>query len=99
MRDPHRRCPERHVSQLYRRMLSKERPKAIGTVAKHLAEAAFDVLRGANRFIEIQHWTDAAPTRDKRDFVVIPALAGSRNECDTLANNSMPQLEDEEMTR
>lgn len=41
----HRRCPERHVSQLYRRLLHKGHPKAIGAVARHLAEAAFHVLR------------------------------------------------------
>jgi transposase len=41
----HARCPERHVSQLYRRLrLSKGHPKAIGAVARHLAEAAFHVL-------------------------------------------------------
>lgn len=41
----HQRCPERHVSQLYRRLLRKGHPKAIGAVARHLAEAAFHVLR------------------------------------------------------
>ncbi len=41
----HKRCPERHVSQLYRRLLHKGHPKAIGAVARHLAEAAFHVLR------------------------------------------------------
>lgn len=40
-----RRCPERHVSQLYRRLQHKGHPKAIGAVARHLAEAAFHVLR------------------------------------------------------
>jgi transposase len=40
------RCPERHVSQLYRRLRQcKGHPKAIGAVARHLAEAAFHVLR------------------------------------------------------
>lgn len=41
----HQRRPERHVSQLYRRI--KERKghgKAIGAVARHLAEASFHVL-------------------------------------------------------
>jgi len=41
----HRRCPERHVSQLYRRLHHKGHGKAIGAVARHLAEAAFHVLR------------------------------------------------------
>lgn len=40
------RCPERHVSQLYRRLrLRKGHAKAIGAVARHLAEATFHVLR------------------------------------------------------
>lgn len=43
----HARCPERHVSQLYRRLRQRKgHPKAIGAVARHLAEAAFHVLRG-----------------------------------------------------
>ena len=43
----HQRCPERHVSQLYRRLrVRKGHPKAIGSVARHLAEAAFYVLQG-----------------------------------------------------
>jgi transposase len=45
------RCPERHVSQLYRRLrLHKGHPKAIGAVARHLAEAAFHVLRGKQMY-------------------------------------------------
>ncbi len=41
----HTRCPERHVSQLYLRLrLRKGHGKAIGAVARHLAEAAFHVL-------------------------------------------------------
>ena len=43
----HTRCPERHVSQLYRRLrLRKGHGKAIGAVARHLAEAACHVLQG-----------------------------------------------------
>lgn len=43
----HTRCPDRHVSQLYRRLrLRKGHAKAIGAVAGHLAEAAFHVLQG-----------------------------------------------------
>lgn len=41
-----RRCPERHVSRLYARVRQhKGHPKAVGAVARHLAEAAFHVLR------------------------------------------------------
>jgi len=41
----HRRRPQRHVSQLYRRVrLRKGHGKAIGAVARHLAEATFYVL-------------------------------------------------------
>lgn len=41
----HRRRPERHVSQLYRRLRQhKGHATAIGAVARHLAEAAFHVL-------------------------------------------------------
>jgi transposase len=47
----HTRCPDRHVSQLYRRLrLRKGHPKAIGAVARHLAEAAFHVLRGKQMY-------------------------------------------------
>jgi transposase len=42
----HTRKPELHVSQLYRRLrVRKGHHKAIGAVARHLAEAAFHVLR------------------------------------------------------
>lgn len=41
----HRRHPQRHVSQLYRRLRARKgHPKAVGAVARHLAEAAFQVL-------------------------------------------------------
>ncbi len=41
----HLRCPDRHVSQLYRRLRARKgHPKAIGAVARHLSEAAFHVL-------------------------------------------------------
>lgn len=41
----HRRWPERHVSQLYARLrVRKGHAKAVGAVARHLAEAAFHVL-------------------------------------------------------
>jgi transposase len=42
----HKSHPERHVSQLYQRLRQRKgHPKAIGAVARHLAEAAFHVLR------------------------------------------------------
>jgi len=42
----HARCPDRHVSQLYHRLRARKgHPKAIGAVARHLAEATFHVLR------------------------------------------------------
>jgi len=41
----HRRSPERHVSELYRRLRARKgHAKAVGAVARHLAEAAFHVL-------------------------------------------------------
>jgi len=43
--------PERHVSQLYQRVRQRKgHPKAIGAVARHLAEAAFHVLRGKQMY-------------------------------------------------
>jgi transposase len=42
----HTRRPDRHVSQLYRRLRARKgHPKAIGAVARHLSEAAFHVLQ------------------------------------------------------
>ena len=47
----HMRCADRHVSQLYRRLRQRKgHPKAIGAVARHLAEAAFHVLRGKQMY-------------------------------------------------
>ena len=41
----HTRCPDRHVSRLYRHLRERKgHSKAIGAVARHLAEAAFHVL-------------------------------------------------------
>ena len=41
----HLRCPDRHVSHLYYRLrVRKGHSKAVGAVARHLAEAAFHVL-------------------------------------------------------
>jgi transposase len=47
----HARCPERHVSRLYFRLRARKgHPKAVGAVARHLAEAAFHVLRGEEEY-------------------------------------------------
>jgi len=41
----HVRCPQRHVSELYRRLkIRKGHAKSIGAVARHLAEATYHVL-------------------------------------------------------
>jgi transposase len=41
----HTRCPERHVSRLYFRLRQRKgHAKAVGAVARHLAEAAFHML-------------------------------------------------------
>jgi len=41
----HRSCPDRHVSQLYFRLRARKgHSKAVGAVARHVAEAAFHVL-------------------------------------------------------
>jgi len=43
----HLRCPQRHVSELYRRLKARKgHAKAIGAVARHLAEATFYLLNG-----------------------------------------------------
>jgi transposase len=47
----HRRRPDQHVSQLYCRLRARKgHPKAIGAVARHLAEVAFHVLRGKQMY-------------------------------------------------
>ncbi len=41
----HTRCPDRHVSQLYQRLRERKgHSRAVGAVARHLAEATFHVL-------------------------------------------------------
>lgn len=40
----HQRHPNWHVSRIYKRVRVKNHPKAVGAVARHLAEAAFHVL-------------------------------------------------------
>jgi transposase len=47
----HTRRPDRHVSQLYCRLRQRKgHAKAIGAVARHLAEAAFHVLRNKEMY-------------------------------------------------
>ena len=42
----HRRCPSRHVSQLYLRIRQRKgHQKAVGAVARHLAEATYWILK------------------------------------------------------
>ena len=54
----HARCPQRHVSELYRRLkLRKGHPKAIGAVARHLAEAAYHVLQSNYPYQDRGVWT------------------------------------------
>lgn len=41
----HKRCPQRHVSQLYARLRARKgHAKAVGAIARHLAEATYWVL-------------------------------------------------------
>lgn len=47
----HTRCPERHVSCLYRHLRERKgHSRAVGAVARHLAEAAFHVLSGQQTY-------------------------------------------------
>ena len=49
----HQRFPDRHVSQLYYRLRqSKGHAKAVGAVARHLAEAAYYVLKRQESYKE-----------------------------------------------
>jgi len=51
----HLRCPDRHVSQLYRRLRGRKgHPKAIGAVARHLSEAAFHVLQKKEAYRDLK---------------------------------------------
>jgi len=46
-----KRCPQRHVSQLYGRIRARKgHATAVGAVARHLAEAAFHVLHGQQEY-------------------------------------------------
>jgi len=47
----HERRPERHVSRIYQRVRNRRgHPKAIGAVARHLAEATFHVLSKKEKY-------------------------------------------------
>jgi transposase len=49
----HKRRPQRHVSQLYRRIRSRKgHAKAIGAVARHLAEATYWILQKQQPYLE-----------------------------------------------
>jgi transposase len=49
----HTRCPKRHVSQLYARVKRRrDSSRAVGAVARHLAEAAFHVLSKGEPYCE-----------------------------------------------
>ena len=49
----HKRFPERHVSQLYARgKRRRDSSRAVGAVARHLAEAAYHVLRKGEPYCE-----------------------------------------------
>ena len=68
----HQRWPERHVSQLYQRLrVRKGHGKAVGAVARHLAEAAFHVLSRQQAY-RIRRQDRIGPGRWMRDDVMIP---------------------------
>ena len=74
----HNRKPDRHVSELYRRLHARKgHPKAIGAVARHLAEAAYHVL---NRR---ESYRDPALGRIRKASARPPhEPVGSGSECD-----------------
>jgi hypothetical protein len=61
------RHPHRHVSRLYARIARRKgHPKAIGAVARHLAEAAYWLLSKQEPYREPQS-SAVSSTGDKRD--------------------------------
>src|ERR1700693_4482978 len=95
----HLRCPERHVSQLYRRLRQKKgHAKAVGAVARHLAEAAFHVLRGKQMYQDPSCGRGRPSERQAR-CGHDPARRDRGMNATPLANNSRPRYEGEEMTR
>jgi transposase len=65
-----RRHPHRHVSRLYERIAQRKgHPKAIGAVARHLAEATYWLLSKQEAYREPQA-AAVSSTGDKRDFAM-----------------------------
>jgi len=65
-----RRHPHRHVSRLYERIARRKgHPKAIGAVARHLAEATYWLLSKQETYREPQS-SAVSSTGDKRDFAM-----------------------------
>jgi hypothetical protein len=65
-----RRHPHRHVSRLYERIARRKgHPKAIGAVARYLAEATFWLLSKQEAYREPQA-SAVSSTGDKRDFAM-----------------------------
>jgi transposase len=59
-----RRWPDRHVSRLYERLAHRRgHPKAIGAVARHLAEAAFYILTGDQQYRDPEQKSKEGQTR------------------------------------
>jgi transposase len=62
----HAHWPGRHLSQVYRRVRQRrDHSKAIGAVARHLAEAAFDVLSKKESYLD-PGLKKACPERSRR---------------------------------
>ena len=65
-----RRHPHRHVTRLYERIARRKgHPKAIGAVARHLAEAAYWLLSKQEPYREPKS-SAVSSTGDKRDFAM-----------------------------
>ena len=65
-----RRHPHRHVSRLYERIARRKgHPKAVGAVARHLAEATYWPLSKQEPYREPQS-SAVSSTGDKRDFAM-----------------------------
>jgi transposase len=65
-----RRHPHRHVTRLYERGAQRKgHPKAIGAVARHLAEATYWLLSQQEAYREPQS-SAVSSTGDKRDFAM-----------------------------
>src|SRR5262249_5909891 len=72
-----RRHPHRHVTRLSERIARcKGHPKAIGAVARHLADATYWLLSKQEPYREPK-WSAVSSTGDKRDF----AMSSRKLEC------------------